>query len=117
MIRLPDEGNCILQESERIVDASLYERLHEEGMEHFLDDSDYDNFDIFRLKMPLMLGIGIDNEQQVAIGVYNEAGGGEYITMVLSSNDTIVEWGTGLFESFREEAHPASEPDSEIVSQ
>jgi len=29
---------------EAIVDASLYNRLHEENMEHFLDDSDYKNF-------------------------------------------------------------------------
>jgi predicted transcriptional regulator len=103
-------------EGEAIVDASLYERLHEEGMEHFLDDSDYDAFDIYRLEVPLTLGIGIYDEQQVAIGVYNEAGGGEHIAMVLSANDAIVEWGTGLFESLREEARPASEPDSETVS-
>ena len=103
-------------EGEAIVDASLYERLHEEGMEHFLDDSDYDGFDIYRLEMPLTLGIGIYDEQQVAIGVYNEAGDGEHIAMILSTNEAIVEWGGELFESLREEARPASEPDSETVS-
>jgi len=84
-------------------------------MEHFLDDSDYDAFDIYRLEVPLTLGIGIYDEQQVAIGVYNEAGGGEHIAMILSTNEAIVEWGGELFESFREKAWPANEPDSETI--
>lgn len=99
-----------------IVDASLYDRLHEEDMTHFLDDSDYEEFDIFRLTEPKTLGIGIYDDQQVAIGTYNEAGTGNHIAMILSSNETVVEWGVGLFESFREDALVASGESSERVS-
>ena len=100
---------------EAIVDASLYHRLHEEEMEHFLDDTDYDGFDIFRLDESMTLGIGIYDDEQVAIGAYNEAGGGEHIAMILSSNDALVEWGIDLFNSIREDARPATDHSSEAV--
>ena len=101
---------------EAIVDASLYRRLHEEGMEHFLDDSEYDDFHIYRLDEPLTLGIGLYDERQVAVGVYNENGEGEHIAMILSSNEAVVDWGSELFNSFRERAQPATEPPSETIS-
>jgi predicted transcriptional regulator len=104
-------------EGEAIVDAFLYDRLHEEGMEHFLDDSDYDGFDIFRLEESLTLGIAIYDEEQVAIGTYNEVGDGEHIAMILSSNEALVDWGTELFDSFREQALPAIDQSAETVSQ
>ena len=44
---------------ETIVDASLYNRLHEENIEHFLDDSEYKNLQMFCLDEELTLGIGI----------------------------------------------------------
>jgi len=61
---------------EAIVDASLYNRLHEENMEHFLDDSNYENFQVFYLDEELTLGIGIYDQEQIAIGAYNETGEG-----------------------------------------
>jgi len=63
---------------EAIVDASLYNRLHEENMEHFLDDSDYKNFRVFCLDEELTLGIGIYDQEQIAIGAYNETEGRAY---------------------------------------
>jgi len=45
-------------------------------MEHFLDDSDYKNFRVFCLDEELTLGIGIYDQEQIAIGAYNETGGG-----------------------------------------
>lgn len=84
-------------------------------MEHFLDDSEFDNFHVYRLEEPLTLGISLNDERQVAIGVYNENGKGENIAMILSSNNTLVEWGSDLFNSFRERARPAIEPPADVV--
>lgn len=96
---------------EAIVDASLYNRLHEEDMEHFLDDSNYDNFRIFYLEETLTLGIGIYDEEQIAIGAYNEMGGGEHIAMLLSSNEAVVQWGEDLYNRYRVRAlHPSETP-------
>jgi predicted transcriptional regulator len=94
---------------EAIVDASLYDRLHEEDMEHFLDDSNYDNFRIFYLEETLTLGIGIYDEEQIAIGAYNEIGEGEHIAMLLSSNEAVVQWGEDIYDRYRERAHHSSE--------
>ena len=89
---------------EAIVDASLYKRLHEEGMEYFLDDSNYANFRILCLEETLTLGIGIYDEEKIAIGAYNETGEGEHIAMILSSNEAVVQWGEDLFEHYRKQA-------------
>lgn len=89
---------------EAVVDASLSDRLHEEEMEHFLDDSSYDNYRISSLDETLTLGIGIYDDKQIAIGAYNEAGAGEHIAMLLSSNEAVIQWGIDLFESYRDQA-------------
>jgi len=101
---------------EAIVDASLYNRLHEENMEHFLDDSDYKNFRVFCLDEELTLGIGIYDQEQIAIGAYNETGGGEHIAMLLSSNDAVVQWGDDLYNYYRKRAIHASERSPESAN-
>jgi predicted transcriptional regulator len=100
---------------EAIVDASLYNRLHEEEMEYFLDDSDYENFQIFCLDEELTLGIGIYDEEQIAIGAYNETGGGEHIAMLLSSNDAVVQWGDNLYNHYRKQARRTDDRSPETV--
>ncbi|WP_241154923.1 transcriptional regulator FilR1 domain-containing protein [Halorubrum sp. CSM-61] len=94
---------------EAIVDASLYQRLHEEKMEYFLDDSNYDNFQIFCLDEPLTLGIGIYDREQIAVGAYNKIGEGEHIAMVLSSNEAVVQWGEDLYNQYQKQAHDPAE--------
>lgn len=100
---------------EAIVDSSLYTRLHEEGMEYFLNDSEFDNFRILRLDEPLTLGVALYDTQKVAVGAYNETGEGEHIAMILSSHDALVEWGTDLYNSYREQARHATENSSETA--
>ncbi len=94
---------------EAIVDSSLYERLHEEEMEYFLDDSNYGNFQIFCLEEPLTLGIGIYDGKQIAIGAYNDTGEGEHIAMILSSNKAVVKWGEDLYNCYRKRARDPTE--------
>ena len=94
---------------EAIVDASLYQRLHEEEMEYFLDDSNYDNFQIFCLDEPLTLGIGIYDREQIAVGAYNKIGEGEHIAMILSSNEAVVQWGEELYNHYRKRARDPAE--------
>ncbi|WP_171908192.1 transcriptional regulator FilR1 domain-containing protein [Natrialba sp. SSL1] len=100
---------------EAVVDESLYDRLHEEEMEHFLDDSNYDNFRISSLDETLTIGIGIYDEKQIAIGAYNETGAGEHIAMLLSSNEAVIQWGIQLFKSYREQACHSAESASEPI--
>lgn len=99
-----------------VIDKNLYDRLREEGEEHFIDDSDYDNFDIYRVEETLTLGIGIYDERQIAVGAYNELGDGEHIAMILTSDEDVVEWGTDLYESYLEQAKPALSHSTETVS-
>jgi hypothetical protein len=101
---------------EAIVDASLYNRLHEENMEHFLDDSNYENFQVFTLDEELTLGIGIYDQEQIAIGAYNKTGEGEHIAMLLSSNDAVVQWGDDLYNHYRKRAIRASENSPESAN-
>ncbi|WP_254538686.1 transcriptional regulator FilR1 domain-containing protein [Halomarina litorea] len=92
---------------EAIVDRSVYTHLYDAGLEHFLDDSDYEDFQIGHLDEPLTLGIGLYDDRKVAIGAYNEVGEGDHIAMCISSNDALVEWGTNLYNHYREAAFPA----------
>jgi len=85
-------------------------------MEHFLDDSDYKNFRVFCLDEELTLGIGIYDQEQIAIGAYNETGGGEHIAMLLSSNDAVVQWGDDLYNYYRKRAIHASERSPESAN-
>ncbi|WP_332900390.1 transcriptional regulator FilR1 domain-containing protein [Haladaptatus sp. CMSO5] len=94
---------------EAIVDKSVGTHLHEAGLEHFLDDSSYDNFQIFRLDEPLTLGIGLYDDRKVAIGSYNERGDGDHIAMLVSSDDALVKWGEQLYETYKAQARPALE--------
>lgn len=101
---------------EAIVDASLSNHLREEEMEHFLDDSSYDNFRISCLEETLTLGIGIYDEEQIAIGAYNEMGEGEHIAMLLSSNEAVVQWGEEIYNCHRERVRNPTENSSGPVS-
>jgi len=94
---------------EAIVDHSVYTHLHEEGLEHFLDDSEYEHFQIGHLEESLTLGIGLYDDRKVAIGAYNETGEGDHIAMLLSSNDALVEWGSDLYETYRATAFSTAE--------
>lgn len=94
---------------EAVVDESLHKRLLEEEMEHFVDDSNYDNFRISSLEETLTLGIGIYDMEQIAIGAYNDTGGGEHIAMLLSSDEAVVQWGNDLYNYYRERAQHLSE--------
>jgi predicted transcriptional regulator len=91
-------------EGESIVDAALYNQLVEAGFEHFLDDSEYPGFRFYRLEESVTLRIAIYDESHVAIGGYNEVGGGTHIAMIVSSNDSLVDWCTELFESLLDQA-------------
>jgi len=93
---------------EALVDDSVYRQLHRENLEHFLDDTPYNEFDIFRLQESLTLGIGIYDDRKVAVGTYNEQGRGDHIAMLLSSNDALVRWGIDLFNSYRKSAIPST---------
>jgi len=94
---------------EAIVDASLYKRLHEEELEYFLDDSNYGNFRILCLEETLTLGIGIYDEEKIAIGAYNETGEGEHIAMIISSNEAVVQWGEDLYDHYQKRAQDPAE--------
>jgi predicted transcriptional regulator len=91
-------------EGEAIVDSALYERLLEDGMETYLDDSAFPRSEFYRLDETVSIGIAIYDESHVAIGGYNEVGQGTHIAMIVSSNDSLVDWGTELFESFLDRA-------------
>ena len=96
-------------EGEAIVDASIYKRLHDEDMEYFFDGSDYEKFEIFSLDEELTFGMGIYDEEQIAIGAYNETGQGVHIAMILSSNEAVVQWGNELYNYYRNRARHSGE--------
>ncbi|QIO25251.1 winged helix-turn-helix domain-containing protein [Haloarcula sp. JP-L23] len=102
---------------EAIVDHSVYQHLHEEELQHFLDDSEFADFDISWLEESLTLGIGLYDDRKVAIGAYNETGKGDHIAMLVSSNDTVVEWGVDLYNTYRDQAYRTTERTPETVSQ
>lgn len=52
-------------EGEMIVDATVYDRLRSDGLEHFLDDSDYPNFDFYRLEESVSIGVAIYDGETV----------------------------------------------------
>ena len=76
-----------------------------------LDFLEIDDYDIYALKRPHTLGIGIYDERRVAIGAYNRTGDGNHIAMIISSNERLVEWGIDLYESYREQAIHATDVD------
>lgn len=102
-------------QGEAIVDKSAYTELHKENLEYFLDDSEFDEFQIFRLEESLTFGIGLYDDRKVAVGTYNETGEGDHIAMLLSTNDALVEWGVDLFNSYRKCAQHALDTPEHLV--
>nr|WP_254283218.1 transcriptional regulator FilR1 domain-containing protein [Halomicroarcula limicola] len=101
---------------EAIVDQSVYRELHEEGLQHFLDDSEFADFDIGWLEEELTLGIGVYDDRKVAIGAYNQTGAADHIAMLISTNQTVVDWGIELYNTYWEQAHRKAEQAPEVVS-
>jgi predicted transcriptional regulator len=59
------------------------------------------------------LGIGVYDKRKIAVAAYNEVGSGNNIAMIISTNDSFVDWGIDLYNSYREKARPVSELFSE----
>lgn len=95
--------------AEGIVDCSVYEQVCEDGkVKKVLDNDAYENYRYARLDEPLTLGIAIYDERKVAIGAYNEAGKGQHIAMIVTTNDRLVKWAIEKYEHYREDSHPTS---------
>ncbi|MBX0296866.1 helix-turn-helix domain-containing protein [Haloarcula nitratireducens] len=101
---------------EAIVDNFVYEKLHAQGLEHFLDDSEFADFDIGWLEEQLTLGIGLYDDRKVTIGAYNETGDATHIAMLVSTNQTVVDWGIDLYNTYWERAHRKAEQAPKVVS-
>ncbi|WP_135305969.1 transcriptional regulator FilR1 domain-containing protein [Haloarcula amylovorans] len=101
---------------EAIVDQSVYQELHEDGLQHFLDDTEFADFDIGWLEEELTLGIGLYDDRKVAIGAYNQTGAADHIAMLISTNQTVVDWAIDLYNRYWEQAHRKTERTPEAVS-
>lgn len=90
---------------EGIIDASVYEKLiQNEEMQYLLDTSSYEHYDLYRLDERLTLGIALYDDQKVAIGTYNEVGDGQHTAIIISSHEDLIEWGTNVYNSYRQRA-------------
>lgn len=97
---------------EPIVDASVYETICTNDDFHYLfDNSAYERYTLSRLEDSLTLGIGLYDERKIAIGAYNEVGEGNHIAVLISEHEDLIEWGTKIYETYREEALPPAESD------
>lgn len=97
---------------EPIVDASVYERIcNNEDFHYLLDNSDYERYTLSRLEESLTLGIGLYDDRKVAIGAYNEVGDGNHIAVLISTHEDLIEWGTKIYETYRQEALPPANSD------
>jgi predicted transcriptional regulator len=96
-------------ESEAILDWPTYEKAANNSRTHYAVESDrYDNYHPLVLEESQTVGIGIYDDRKVAIAAYNEAGDGNHIAMIQSSDDRLVDWGIELYESFRAKARSTS---------
>lgn len=90
---------------EPIVDASVYEQIcNNEDFHYLLDNSDYEQYTLSRLKESLTLGIGLYDDRKVAIGAYNEVGDGNHIAVLISTHEDLIKWGMDVYNSYREQA-------------
>lgn len=96
-------------EAEAILDLSTYLEAIKHPQTQFVHKPKYDNYQPLVLDHAHTLGIGIYDDRKIAIGAYNELGNGNTIAMIISSNKQLVDWGIGLYESYRAKARPASE--------
>lgn len=88
-----------------VIDASVYEHICKRDDLHFLFDNDtHDHYQLLRLEESLTLGIGLYDNRKVAIGAYNETGDGNHIAVIISAHDELIEWGTAVFNYYRERA-------------
>lgn len=102
---------------EVILDSETHDQVRQnEETQYVLDDSQYSQYDLHCLDHRSTLGIGIYDQRKIAIGAYNETGRGNHIAMIHSSNDTLVEFGTDLFNSYQKKAHHPSPPPSDYPS-
>ncbi|WP_227357269.1 transcriptional regulator FilR1 domain-containing protein [Haladaptatus salinisoli] len=101
-------------ESEAILDWPTYEKAADNSRTHYAVESErYDHYQPLVLEESQTMGIGIYDNRKVAIAAYNEAGDGNHIAMIQSSDDRLVGWGIELYESFRAKARPTSKIHSE----
>lgn len=97
---------------EPIVDASVYETIcANDDFHYLLDNSTYERYTLSRLEESLTLGIGLYDERKIAIGAYNEVGEGNHIAVLISTHDDLIEWGTEVYQTYREQALPPAESD------
>ena len=96
-------------EAEAILDKSTYEQASQnERTKYAARASEYPHYQPMCLEESHTLGIGIYDDRKVAIGAYNERGRGQHIAMIISSNEALIEWGIGLYTSYREKAREPS---------
>ncbi|WP_238532933.1 transcriptional regulator FilR1 domain-containing protein [Halalkalicoccus jeotgali] len=96
---------------EGIIDASVYEKIAQnEDMQYLLDTSSYEHYDLLRLDERLTLGIGLYDEQKIAIGTYNEVGEGRHTAIIVSTHEDLIEWGTEIYQACRQQAVRTTDP-------
>ena len=94
-----------------IIDASVYDKISQnEELHYLLDTSQYGHYNLSRLEESLTLGIALYDDRKVAVGAYNEVGKGQYVAIIISSNDELVEWGTNVYNFYRRQAVPTEVP-------
>lgn len=90
---------------EGIIDASVYEKIaRSEELQHLLDTSSYEHYDLLRLDETLTLGLALYDDQKIAIGSYNEVGKGQHTAIIISSHEDLIEWGTEIYNSYRQQS-------------
>lgn len=97
--------------SEGIIDASVHEKIVEnDDLHYLLDTSAYDHYNLLRLEETRTLGIGLYDNQKIAVGAYNEVGEGQHVAVIISSNKELIDWGIETYNSYREQAIPTEVP-------
>lgn len=77
---------------EPVVGALVYKGICDsEDFHSLLDDSTYERYQSSQLERALTLGIGLYDAQRIAIGAYNKAGEGNYIAILISSQQDLIE--------------------------
>ncbi|MBX0297413.1 DUF1724 domain-containing protein [Halomicroarcula sp. F27] len=67
------------------------------------------------LKSNLTLGIGLYDDRKVAIRAYNQTGAADHIAMLISTNQTVVDWTLDLYNTYWDRAHRKTERTPEAV--
>lgn len=90
---------------EGIIDASVYKKIaRSEDLQYLLDTSSYEHYDLLRLDETLTLGLALYDDQKIAIGSYNEVGKGQHTAIIISSHEDLIEWGTEIYNSYRQQS-------------